>query len=197
MATTTPTPATASQAQRRNRALQRWSPLPEKRLSLASSNFEQISKRLTGLPIGGGKGGSDFDPTGKSDAEISVSARATCRHYIVTLVPLSTYRLATWALAAAKSASSGEYRRLKGNLENGVLTKLQLWWFPHSSGSNGLQVRYDTENVLRDDGQDIKGKTIAAAGFGNVTWGICKKAAELGAKVVTPVLMDTSMIPMA
>lgn len=81
----------------------------------------------------------------------------------------------------------GEYRRLKGNFENGVLTGKGFSYGgslirPEATGYGAI---YYLENVLRDDGQDIKGKTIAAAGFGNVTWGICKKAAELGAKVVT------------
>ena len=81
----------------------------------------------------------------------------------------------------------GEYRRLKGNFENGVLTGKGFSYGgslirPEATGYGAV---YYLENVLRDDGQDIKGKTIAAAGFGNVTWGICKKAAELGAKVVT------------
>ena len=81
----------------------------------------------------------------------------------------------------------GEYRRLKGAFENGVLTGKGFSFGgslirPEATGYGAV---YFLENVLKDDGQDIKGKTIAAAGFGNVTWGICKKAAELGAKVVT------------
>ena len=81
----------------------------------------------------------------------------------------------------------GEYRRLKGTFENGVLTGKGFSYGgsrirPEATGYGAV---YYLENVLRDDGQNIKGKTIAAAGFGNVTWGICKKAAELGAKVVT------------
>ena len=81
----------------------------------------------------------------------------------------------------------GEYRRLKGCFENGVLTGKGFSFGgsrirPEATGYGAV---YYLENVLKDDGQDIKGKTIAAAGFGNVTWGICKKATELGAKVVT------------
>ena len=81
----------------------------------------------------------------------------------------------------------GEYRRLKGCFENGVLTGKGFSFGgsrirPEATGYGAV---YFLENVLKDDGQDIKGKTIAAAGFGNVTWGICKKATELGAKVVT------------
>ena len=81
----------------------------------------------------------------------------------------------------------GEYRRLKGTFENGVLTGKGFSYGgslirPEATGYGAV---YYLENVLKDDGQDIKGKTIACAGFGNVTWGICKKATELGAKVVT------------
>ena len=81
----------------------------------------------------------------------------------------------------------GEYRHLKGCFENGVLTGKGF----ASGGSlirpeaTGFGAVYYLENVLRHFGEDLKGKTIACAGFGNVTWGICRKAAELGAKVVT------------
>jgi glutamate dehydrogenase (NADP+) len=81
----------------------------------------------------------------------------------------------------------GEYRRLKGCFENGVLTGKGFSYGgsrirPEATGYGAV---YYLENVLKHDGEDIKGKTIAAAGFGNVCWGICKKAAQLGAKVVT------------
>ena len=151
--------------------------------------FEQIFKNaLTGLPIGGGKGGSDFDPTGKSDAEIM----RFCQSYMQALyryigpdidVPAGDMGVGGREIGFL----FGEYRRLKGNFENGVLTGKGFSYGgslirPEATGYGAV---YYLENVLRDDGQDIKGKTIAAAGFGNVTWGICKKAAELGAKVVT------------
>ena len=81
----------------------------------------------------------------------------------------------------------GEYRRLKGVFENGVLTGKGFSYGgslvrPEATGYGAV---YYLENVLKHFGEDIKGKTIAAAGFGNVCWGICKKAAQLGAKVVT------------
>ena len=151
--------------------------------------FEQIFKNaLTGLPIGGGKGGSDFDPTGKSDAEIM----RFCQSYMQALyryigpdidVPAGDMGVGGREIGFL----FGEYRRLKGTFENGVLTGKGFSYGgsrirPEATGYGAV---YYLENVLRDDGQNIKGKTIAAAGFGNVTWGICKKAAELGAKVVT------------
>ena len=129
--------------------------------------FEQIFKNaLTGLPIGGAKGGADFDPTGKSDAEIMRFCQSFMQALYRYIGPDIDVPAGDMGVGGREIGYLfGEYRRLKGCFENGVL--------------------YFLENVLKADGQDIKGKTIAAAGFGNVTWGICKKATELGAKVVT------------
>ena len=151
--------------------------------------FEQIFKNsLTGLPIGGGKGGADFDPTGKSDAEIM----RFCQSYMQALyryigpdidVPAGDMGVGGREIGYL----FGEYRRLKGAWENGVLTGKDF----ASGGSRirpeatGFGAVYYLENVLKHFGESLEGKTIAAAGFGNVCWGICIKAAELGAKVVT------------
>ena len=151
--------------------------------------FEQIFKNsLTGLPIGGGKGGSDFDPAGKSDAEIM----RFCQSFMTALyryigpdvdVPAGDMGVGGREIGYL----FGQYRRLKGVWENGVLTGKGF----ASGGSlirpeaTGYGAVYYLENVLKHFGEEIKGKTIAAAGFGNVCWGICKKAAQLGAKVVT------------
>ena len=151
--------------------------------------FEQTFKNaLTGLPIGSGKGGSDFDPTGRSDAEIM----RFCQSFMTALhrfigpdvdVPAGDMGVGTREI----SYLFGQYRRLRGAWENGVLTGKDF----ASGGSlvrpeaTGFGSVYYLENVLKHEGEDIKGKTIACAGFGNVTWGICKKATELGAKVVT------------
>ena len=151
--------------------------------------FEQILKNsLTGLPMGGAKGGSDFDPKGKSDAEVMRFCQAFMtelnRHIgQFTDVPAGDINVGGREIGYL----FGEYRRLKGCFENGVLTGKGFSFGgsrirPEATGYGAV---YFLENVLKDDGQDIKGKTIAAAGFGNVTWGICKKATELGAKVVT------------
>ena len=151
--------------------------------------FEQIFKNaLTGLPIGGGKGGSDFDPTGKSDAEIM----RFCQSFMTALyryigpdvdVPAGDMGVGGREIGYL----FGQYRRLKGVWENGVLTgKGQTYGGsvirPEATGYGAV---YYLNEVLKHEGEDIKGKTIACSGFGNVTWGICKKAAELGAKVVT------------
>ena len=151
--------------------------------------FEQIFKNaLTGLPIGGGKGGSDFDPTGKSDAEIM----RFCQSFMTALyryigpdvdVPAGDMGVGGREIGYL----FGQYRRLKGTFENGVLTGKGLTYGgslirPEATGYGAV---YYLNEVLKHEGETIEGKTIACSGFGNVTWGISKKAAELGAKVVT------------
>ena len=151
--------------------------------------FEQIFKNsLTGLPIGGGKGGADFDPVGKSDAEVM----RFCQSFMTALyryigpdidVPAGDMGVGGREIGFLY----GQYRRLKGVFENGVLTGKGLSYGgslarPEATGYGAV---YYTVEVLKHFGEEIKGKTIAAAGFGNVTWGICKKAMQLGAKVIT------------
>ena len=151
--------------------------------------FEQTFKNsLTGLPIGGGKGGSDFDPAGKSDAEVM----RFCQSFMTALyryigpdidVPAGDMGVGGREIGYLY----GQYRRLKGVWENGVLTGKGLSYGgslirPEATGYGAM---YYLQEVLEHEGEDIKGKTIACAGFGNVTWGICKKAMHLGAKVVT------------
>ncbi len=151
--------------------------------------FEQIFKNsLTGLPIGGAKGGSDFDPAGKSDAEIMRFCQAFMQALYRYIGPDIDVPAGDMGVGAREIGYLyGEYRRLKGVFENGVITGKGFSYGgslvrPEATGYGAV---YYLQNVLEHDGQDIKGKTIAAAGFGNVCWGICKKAAQLGAKVVT------------
>ncbi len=151
--------------------------------------FEQTFKNsLTGLPIGGAKGGSDFDPAGKSNAEIM----RFCQSFMTALyryigpdvdVPAGDIGVGGREIGFLY----GQYRRLKGVWENGVLTGKGLSYGgslvrPEATGFGAF---YYLCEVLKHEGEDIKGKTIAISGFGNVAWGICKKAAQLGAKVVT------------
>ena len=151
--------------------------------------FEQIFKNsLTGLPIGGGKGGSDFDPAGKSDAEIMRFCQSFMQALYRYIGPDVDVPAGDMGVGAKEIGYLyGEYRRLKGAFENGVLTGKGFSYGgslirPEATGFGAV---YYLENVLKHEGEDLKGKTIACAGFGNVTWGICKKATELGAKVVT------------
>ena len=151
--------------------------------------FEQTFKNsLTGLPIGGGKGGADFDPTGKSDSEIM----SFCQSFMQALyryigpdvdVPAGDMGVGSREIGYLY----GEYRRLKGCFENGVLTGKGFSYGgslirPEATGYGSV---YYLQNVLKHEGEELAGKTIACSGFGNVTWGICKKITELGAKVVT------------
>lgn len=151
--------------------------------------FEQIFKNsLTGLPIGGGKGGSDFDPRGKSDAEIM----RFCQSFMTALyryigpdcdVPAGDIGVGGREIGYMY----GQYRRLKGLWENGVLTGKGASYggSPFRPEATGYGAVYYTVEVLKRLGEEIKGKEIGVSGFGNVAWGICKKVAELGGKVVT------------
>lgn len=149
--------------------------------------FEQTFKNsLTGLPIGGGKGGSDFDPAGKSDAEIM----RFCQSYMTALyryIGADTDVPAGDMGVGAREIGYlfGQYRRLKGNFENGVLTGKDLSFGgslirPEATGYGAI---YYLNEVLKHENDTIKGKRIGVSGYGNVAWGIMKKAAELGAKV--------------
>ena len=149
--------------------------------------FEQTFKNaLTGLPIGGAKGGSDFDPTGKSDAEIM----RFCQSFMTALyryigpdidVPAGDMGVGGREIGYLY----GQYRRLKGVWENGVLTGKGFSYGgslirPEATGYGAV---YYLQEVLKHENDTIEGKRIAISGYGNVGWGIMKKAAELGAKV--------------
>ena len=151
--------------------------------------FEQTFKNsLTGLPIGGAKGGSDFDPRGKSDGEILRFCQAFMtelyRHIGADIdVPAGDIGVGAREIGYL----FGQYRRIKGNFENGVLTGKGLSYGgslirPEATGYGAI---YYTCEMLKHFGDDIKGKTVAVSGFGNVAWGVAKKVAELGGKVVT------------
>ena len=151
--------------------------------------FEQIFKNsLTGLPIGGGKGGADFDPAGKSEAEIMRFCQSFMQALYRYIGPDIDVPAGDMGVGGREIGYLfGEYRRLKGVFENGVLTGKGFSYGgsrirPEATGFGSV---YYLQNVLAHEGEDIAGKTIACAGFGNVTWGICRKATELGAKVVT------------
>ena len=150
--------------------------------------FEQCFKNsLTTLPMGGGKGGSDFDPKGKSDAEIMRFCQSfmteLCKHIgQFTDVPAGDIGVGGREIGFM----FGQYKRLR-NEYTGVLTGKGLSYGgslarPEATGYGAV---YYLQEVLKHEGESIEGKTIAAAGFGNVTWGICKKAKQLGAKVIT------------
>ncbi|MBR4223114.1 MAG: NADP-specific glutamate dehydrogenase [Victivallales bacterium] len=150
--------------------------------------FEQTFKNaLTGLPIGGGKGGSDFDPAGKSASEVM----RFCQSFMTALyryigpdvdVPAGDMGVGGREIGYL----FGQYRRLKGVWENGVLTGKGLSYGgslirPEATGYGAI---YYLQEVLKHENDSINGKRIAISGYGNVGWGIMKKAAQLGAKVI-------------
>ncbi len=151
--------------------------------------FEQTFKNsLTGLPIGGAKGGSDFDPRGKSDGEILRFCQAFMTELYRHIGPDVDVPAGDIGVGAREVAYLyGQYRRIKGCFENGVLTGKGISF----GGSlirpeaTGYGATYYAVEVLKHFGEEIKGKTVAVSGFGNVAWGTAKKVAELGGKVVT------------
>lgn len=150
--------------------------------------FEQVFKNsLTTLPMGGGKGGSDFNPKGKSDNEIM----RFCQSFMTELyrhigpntdIPAGDIGVGTREIGYL----FGQYKRLKSEF-TGVLTGKGLNW----GGSlvrpeaTGYGVVYFTQEMLKTKGETIEGKTVAVSGFGNVAWGVVQKINELGGKVVT------------
>ncbi len=151
--------------------------------------FEQTFKNsLTGLPIGGGKGGSDFDPRGKSDAEIMRFCQAFMTELYRHIGPDVDVPAGDIGVGGREIGYHyGQYKRIKGCWENGVLTGKGLEY----GGSlirpeaTGFGATYYRNEVLKHLGDSIEGKTVAISGFGNVAWGVAMKVAELGGKVVT------------
>ncbi|MBE5962294.1 MAG: NADP-specific glutamate dehydrogenase [Lachnospiraceae bacterium] len=150
--------------------------------------FEQVFKNsLTSLPIGGGKGGSDFDPKGKSDREVMAfcqSFMTELNKYIGADVDVPAGDIGTGAREIGYMF--GQYKRIRGMYE-GVLTGKGLSYGGSlaRTEATGYGLLYLTDEMLRCNGKDIKGKTVCISGAGNVAIYACKKAQELGAKVVT------------
>ena len=151
--------------------------------------FEQTFKNsLTSLPMGGGKGGSDFDPNGKSDAEIMRFCQAFMTELQRHIGPNIDVPAGDIGVGGREIGYLfGQYKRIRGAYENGVLTGKGLSYGgslirPEATGYGAV---YYLCEVLKHCNDSIEGKTIAISGFGNVAWGVCKKAAQLGAKVIT------------
>jgi len=150
--------------------------------------FEQVFKNsLTGLPIGGGKGGSDFDPKGKSDREVM----AFCQSFMTELYK---YIGADTDVPAGDIGTGareigylfGQYKRIRG-LYEGVLTGKGLSYGGSlaRTEATGYGLLYLTEEMLKSNGKEIAGKTVVISGAGNVAIYAIQKAQQLGAKVVT------------
>ena len=150
--------------------------------------FEQIFKNsLTGLPIGGGTGGSDFDPNGKSDAEIM----RFCQSFITELYrhigPDTDVPAGDLGVGGREIGfMMGQYKRItnrydgtwtgKGTANGGLAGRTE---------ATGYGIVFFAREMLKHCGEELKGKKVAVSGFGNVSWGTVKKLNELGAKVIT------------
>ncbi|MDP2089228.1 MAG: NADP-specific glutamate dehydrogenase [Flavobacteriaceae bacterium] len=150
--------------------------------------FEQIFKNaLTTLPMGGGKGGSDFDPKGKSDKEIMRFCQAFMLELWSLIGPETDVPAGDIGVGGREIGFLyGMYKKLAKE-HTGVLTGKGLNWGgslvrPEATGFGNV---YFTQEMLATKGDTLKGKTVAISGFGNVAWGAALKATELGAKVVT------------
>ena len=150
--------------------------------------FEQIFKNsLTTLPMGGGKGGSDFDPKGKSDAEVMRFCQSFMTELYRHIGPDTDVPAGDIGVGGREIGYLyGMYRKLARE-NTGVLTGKGMTYGgslirPEATGFGAV---YFLRQMLEKAGMDIKGQTIAISGFGNVAWGAATKATELGAKVVT------------
>ncbi len=150
--------------------------------------FEQTFKNcLTGLPIGGGKGGSDFDPRGRSDSEMM----RFCQSFMTELYryigpdmdcPAGDIGCGTKEIGYM----FGQYKRIVGQYENGALSGKAV---PYGGSlgrdsATGFGAVYFTEELFQDLGREIRGTNFCLSGFGNVTWGVTKKINELGGRVI-------------
>ena len=150
--------------------------------------FEQTFKNsLTGLPMGGGKGGSDFDPKGKSDMEVMRFCQSFMTELSKHIGPDTDVPAGDIGVGAREVGYLfGQYKRLRNEF-TGVLTGKGRSFGgslirPEATGFGAV---YYTVEMLKSFGEDIKGKTFAVSGFGNVAWGTALKGTELGGKAVT------------
>ncbi|MCD6557381.1 MAG: NADP-specific glutamate dehydrogenase [Bacteroidales bacterium] len=150
--------------------------------------FEQVLKNsLTTLPMGGGKGGSDFNPKGKSDNEIMRFCQSFMSELFRHIGPDTDVPAGDIGVGGREIGYLfGQYKRLRNEF-TGVLTGKGREWGgslmrPQATGFGNV---YFSQNMLATKNDSFKGKTVAVSGFGNVAWGAVTKATELGAKVVT------------
>lgn len=150
--------------------------------------FEQIFKNsLTNLPLGGAKGGADFDPTGKSDAEIMRFCQAFMYELWRNIGPDQDSPAGDVGVGGREIGYLyGMYKKLAREHSTGALTGKSYGWGgslmrPEATGFGAI---YYVDRMVKQKGDTLKGKKIALSGFGNVAWGAAQKATELGAQVV-------------
>lgn len=151
--------------------------------------FEQTFKNsLTTLPMGGGKGGSDFDPRGKSDDEIMRFCQSFMNELYRHIGPNLDVPAGDMGVGGREIGYLfGQYKKIKNGFENGVLTGKGMSY----GGSNirpeatGYGAAYFLEEILKHQNDCIEGKVFCISGYGNAAWGAVKKISQLGGKVVT------------
>lgn len=150
--------------------------------------FEQIFKNsLTGLPIGGGKGGADFDPNGRSDGEIMRFCQSFMTELFRHIGPETDVPAGDLGVGAREIGYMyGQYKRLVNRFE-GVLTGKGLSYggLVGRSEATGYGIVFFARNMMKANGVPMEGKKVVISGFGNVAWGTSIKLNELGAKVIT------------
>lgn len=151
--------------------------------------FEQTFKNsLTGLSMGGGKGGSDFDPKGKSRAEVMRFCQSFMTELYRHIGPNVDVPAGDIGVGGREIGFLfGQYHRIVNSFDNGVLTgkASSLGGSKIRPEATGYGATYFLQDVLKKQNEGIKGKVFALSGYGNVAWGSCKKIAELGGKVIT------------
>ncbi len=150
--------------------------------------FEQVFKNaLTGMALGGGKGGSDFNPRGRSDREIENFCQSFMSGLFNHIGPNTDVPAGDIGVGAREIGYLfGQYKRLKNTFE-GVLTGKGLDWGgsllrPEATGFGAV---YFAEEMLKTKGESVDGKRVAVSGFGNVAWGVVTKVTAMGGKVIT------------
>ena len=151
--------------------------------------FEQVFKNsLTGLPLGGGKGGSDFNPKGKTNQEIFDFCRSFMTQLSHHIGPDTDVPAGDIGVGGREIGYLfGTYKNIKGSFQPGVLTGKGLEYSgslirPEATGYGAV---YFAQSMLAHDGHKIKNKEVIVSGYGNVAWGVCKKVRDLDGKVIT------------
>jgi glutamate dehydrogenase (NADP+) len=150
--------------------------------------FEQIFKNsLTGLPIGGAKGGSDFDPRGKSDGEIMRFCQAFMTELYRHIGPETDVPAGDLGVGAREIGYLyGQYKRIVNKFDSGVLTGKGIPYggLPGRTEATGYGICFFLKNMLEANGESIEGKTVVISGFGNVAWGTAQMLEKMGAKLI-------------
>ena len=150
--------------------------------------FEQIFKNsLTGLPIGGGKGGSDFNPNGRSDKEVMRFCQSFMNELVKYIGPDEDVPAGDLGVGGREIGYLyGQYKRLTGRYDAGVLTGkgVETGGLSGRSEATGYGIVFFVQNMLKSFGDTLEGKTAVISGFGNVAWGTAQKLEQVGAKLI-------------